>query len=175
MNANSAPAPQIFSKTLKQRNRGKILTQRYHNPFAGIPLHYPVDQSEMYSGYTQSGGYSVINQSPFPRMVDLWFTGLSIAMRKGVKPMDLSGHRTKKEFGGGELFDSDSWRVQAIMLIGIAFEDSVDIVGDPRRIISICDGLAASGVPLVVDMLKEGDQRPIWNLSDSLADMLSNK
>ena len=139
-----------------------------------MKLLYPVDQSEMYSGYTHSGGRSVVDQSPFPRMVDLWFTGLSIATRKGVKPMDLSGLRTK-ELSEGDILDKDSWRVQAVTLIGIAFEDSVDIVGEPGRIISICNGLAASGVPLVVDMLKEGSQDHIWNLSDSLESMLSKK
>lgn len=145
---------------------------RYHNPFAGLDLIAPVEQRDAYDRYCQTGGRAVIDQSPFPRMVDLWFTGLSVAAREGLRPIDLSKHATFK-FMEGSILDRDSWRVQAVMLIAIAVEDSVEVVGQPRRMMAIANGLAAAGVPLVVDMLRSGDQDPIWNLSESLNKMLS--
>lgn len=147
------------------------MTQRYHNPFAGIDLIAPVEQREAYDRYCQTAGHAVIDQSPFPRMVDFWFAGLSVGARMRLEPVDLSRQDTFK-FIEGSIFDRDSWRVQALMLIAIAVADSVEIVGEPRRMMAIANGLAAAGVPYVVDMLRDGDQDPIWNLSEALDDVL---
>ena len=151
------------------------MTQRYYNPFAGIDLLAPVEQRNFYEHYCQTGGRAVIDQSPFPRKVDFWFSGLALAARKGLKPDDLSRRDTFK-FMEGSIFDHDSsWRVQAVMLVAIAIEDEIEIVGEPRRMIKIANGLAASGIPDVVDMLRDGDQDPIWNLSEALYRMLRKK
>ena len=147
------------------------MTQRYHNPFAAIDLIAPIDQREVYDRYCQSGGRVVVDQMPFPRMVDFWFAGLSIAARNELKPLDLSKQKTFK-FIEGSILDTDSWRVQALMLIAIAVEDNVEIVGEPRRIMAIGNGLAAAGIPRLVEMLQNGGQDAIWNLSESLGETL---
>jgi hypothetical protein len=143
------------------------MTQRYYNPFAGIDLIAPVEQRDVYDRYCQTGGRAVVDQSPFPRMVDFWFAGLSLAARKELAPVDLSKQETFK-FIEGSIFDRDSWRVQAVMLIAIAVAGNVEIVGEPRRMMSIANRLAAAGIPHVVEMLREGDQGAIWNLSEAL-------
>ena len=151
--------------------------QRYHNPFAGIDLIIPIDQREVYDRYcqTQTRGLTTsIDLRPFPRMVDLWFAGLSLAARKQLTPVDLSGQRTVK-FHEGSVLDSDSWRVQTIMLVAIATDGNVEIVGEPHRMIALANGLAAAGVPYIIEMLQDGDQDPIWNLSESLHEILRRK
>jgi len=150
------------------------VTQRYHNPFAGIDLIAPVEQRDVYDRYCQTGGRAVIDQSPFPRMVDFWFTGLALGARKQLSPLDLSKQETFK-FIEGSIFDRDSWRVQAAMLIAIATDGRVEIVGEPRRMMAIANGLAAAGIPHVVDMLKDGDQDAIWNLSEGLEALLGGR
>jgi hypothetical protein len=143
------------------------VVQRYHNPFAGIDLIAPVEQRDVYDRFCQTGGHAVIDQSPFPRMVDLWFAGLSLAANRGLTPVDLSKQETFK-FIEGSIFDRDSWRIQAVMLVSIALEDEANVVGEPRRMMAVANGLAAAGVPHVVDMLRDGDQDPIWNLSEAI-------
>ena len=151
------------------------MTQRYHNPFAGMDLIVPIEQDADYARYCQTASRASIDQSPFPRKVDLWFVGLSLAARKQLTPVDLSKRKTSK-FHEGSVLDSDSWRVQAIMLVAIAVEEgNVEIVGDPRRMIAIANGLAAAGVPLIVEMLRDGDLDPIWNLSDVLDEILRKR
>ena len=147
------------------------MTQRYHNPFAGIDLIAPVEQRDVYDRFCQTGGRAVIDQSPFPRMVDLWFTAFAVAARKGLAPVDLSKQETFK-FIEGSILDRDSWRVQALMLVALAVENDVSIVGEPRKMMSLANGLAAAGMPDVVEMLSEGDQDPIWNISESLDGLL---
>ena len=143
------------------------MVQKFHNPFAGLDLIAPIDQRDVYDRYCQSGGRAIIDHSPFPRMVDLWFTGLSLAARRGLSPVDLSKQNTFK-FNEGSVFDRDSWRVQIVMLLAISVEDNVEIAGEPRRMLTIANGLAGGGVPIVVEMLRDGDQDPIWNLSEAL-------
>jgi hypothetical protein len=147
------------------------MTHRYYNPFAGIDIIAPAEQRAAYDRYCQTAGRAIIDQSPFPRMIDFWFAGLSIGARKGLEPRDLSKQDTFK-FIDGTIFDSDSWRVQAVMLIAIAVTDTVEIVGEPRRMMTIANGLAAVGVPYVVEMLCQGDQNPIWNISEALDEIL---
>ena len=150
------------------------MTQRYYNPFTNIDLVYPLEQREYYERYCQtSTTRPSLDQVPFPRMVDLWFAGLAIAARESLAPIELSKQETSN-FTPGSIFDrEDSWRVQVVMLVAIAIEGQLDVVGDARRVMAIANGLAAAGVPLVVDMLVEGDHSPIWSLSDALEEMLS--
>jgi hypothetical protein len=58
------------------------------------------------------------------------------------------------------------------MLIAIAVTDGVEIAGEPRRMMSIANGLAAAGISFVVDMLHTGEQDPIWNLSEAFDEIL---
>ena len=148
------------------------MTQRYFNHFASINLVYPDEQREYYETYCASNPNSTTDRKPFPRMVDFWFAGLSLAGGKKLKPVELSGQRTSN-FITGAIFDRDSWRVQAVMLAAIAVEGTIEVVGDANRMIAIANGLAAAGVPHIVDMLEDGDQEPIWNLSDAFAEMLT--
>ena len=57
-------------------------------------------------------------------------------------------------------------------MVAIAIEDNVEVVGNPHRMMAIANGLAAAGVPHIVEMLSDGNQDPIWNLSDSLYEIL---
>ena len=150
------------------------MAEQYHNPFASMDLIAPIEHRDFYNWYCQTGGNSSVDQSPFPRMVDFWFAGLSLAAYRQLKPVDLSGQETFK-FIEGSIFDRDSWRIQAVMLIAIAVENDVQIVDEPRRMITIANGLAASGIPHIVEIIRDGNQDPIWNLSDALNDILQQE
>ena len=145
-----------------------------HNPFAGLTVVYPIEQGDDYRRYSRTPGQQAIDESPFERMIDLWFAGLSLAVHDGLKPMNLTGIQTSN-MTPGSIFDGrDSWRISVIMLVAVAMENSVDIVAIPSRIMAIANGLAAAGVPNVVAMLEDGDQPPIWNLTEALDSIISS-
>ena len=152
-----------------------MVAQRYYNPFSGIRLAYPEDQRDFYRQYCQQSSRLRGDESPFPRMVDLWFAGLSVAARKNLKPDDLAGKKTS-EFIYGSIFDGeDSWRIQVVMLVALTVEGNVEVVADPNRMMTIANGLAAAGVPHIVRMLEDGSDDPIWNLSDALEQLLTEE
>ena len=84
----------------------------------------------------------------------------------------ISRPSRRRNFNTGVVLDTDSWRIQAVMLMTIAAEDDVAVVENPNRMMAIANGLAAAGVPRVVVMLKEGNDEPIWNVSEAVCDLL---
>jgi len=65
------------------------MAERYFNPFQAIDINVRVDVHEALSRYCQSGGIADIDQSPFPRMVDLWFLAVCVAARLNLQPVDI--------------------------------------------------------------------------------------
>ena len=149
------------------------MAHQYDNPFVNMNLISPITQRDDYDRYCQAGRRTSTNLSPFPRKVDLWFAGVSLAARKNLKPIDLTKQKTV-DIINGSIFNTDSWQVQAVMLIAIAIDGNLEIVLNPRRMMDIANGLAAAGVPHIVEMLDEGGQNPIRNLSEALYDLLQS-
>lgn len=147
------------------------MADRYFNPFQAIDIHVPVEFHNEFTRYCQSSGDAVIDQSPFPRMVDLWFLSICIAARLGLEPADTTQYDTRKIIDGS-IFGSDPWRVHTLMLIAIGKTGDVQIVSEPRKMMTVANGLAVAGLPKVIEMLNEGDAEPIWNLSDAVDSLL---
>lgn len=150
------------------------MADRYFNPFQAIDIHVPVEFHDSVSRYSQTGGNAVIDQSPFPRMVDFWFLAVCVAARLNLEPEDISRYETKKIIDGA-IFGSDPWRVHTLMLVAIGKTGDVQIVSEPRKMMALASGLAVAGLPKVIQMLKEGDAEPIWNLSDAIDSLLRKK
>ena len=72
----------------------------------------------------------------------------------------------------GSIFGSDPWRVHTLMLIAIGKTGDVQVVSEPRKMMALANGLAVAGLPKVIEMLKEGDAEPIWNLSGAVDSLL---
>lgn len=150
------------------------MTQQYNNPFQNMMIVSPETQRDDYDAYCQAGQSSVSTERrPFPRKVDLWFTGLSLAARKKLEPIDLKKEDTV-DIINGTIFNTDGWQAQAIMLIAVVVEGNLEVVLNPRQMMNIANGLAAAGVPHIVKMLNEGHRTSIWNLSDAFAELLQS-
>lgn len=149
------------------------MADRYFNPFQAIDINIPVEFHEAFTRYCQRSADTVIDQSPFPRMVDFWFLSVCIAARFELEPSDTTKYETRKIIDGS-IFSSDPWRIHTLMLVAIGKSGDVQIVSEPRRMMALANGLAVAGLPRIIEMLKDGDAEPIWNLSDAV-DMLLRK
>ena len=148
------------------------MADRYFNPFQAIDINVPVEFHDAFTRYCQrSSAAAVIDQCPFPRMVDLWFLSICVAARLGLEPADIAKYDTRKIIEGS-IFGSDPWRVHMLMLIAIGKTGDVQIVSEPRKMMTLASGLAVAGLPKVIEMLKDGDAEPIWNLSDGVDGLL---
>ena len=148
------------------------MADRYHNPFAGKEIHVPLEYHEAVQRYSQKQGNPLIDESPFPRMIDFWFLSVCVACRLGLDPADTTKYKTVKIADGSIFGNDDSWRIHMLMLIAISRSDGVNIVSEPNRMLSIANALAKVGIPEVIAMLKNGNAEPIWNLSDAIDSLL---
>ena len=150
------------------------MAQQYDNPFHNMQIISLETQRDDYDHYCQTGQQRAkADTSPFPRKVDLWFTGLSLAVRKNLQPIDLTKEKTVNIISG-DIFNTDGWQAQTIMLIAIAVEGKVEVVLEPRRMMDIANSLAAAGVDQIIKMLNEGSQKPIWNLSEAFTELFQS-
>ena len=147
---------------------------RYSNPFQAIDISVPIEYHEAFERYSQRSANAIPDESPFPRMIDLWFLAVCVAARLELDPVDTSKHETRKIIDGS-IFSSDPWRVEMLMLIAIGRADDVTVVSEPRKVLALASGLAAAGLPRVLEMLTEGEAQSIWNLSDAIDTMLGAK
>jgi hypothetical protein len=150
------------------------MADRYFNPFQGIDISVPVELHEAFTRYCQAHANTTIDQSPFPRMVDLWFLAVCVAARADLEPIDIAKRDTRKIIEGS-IFGSDPWRVHALMLLAIGVSGDVQTASEPRKMMTLANGLAVAGLPKVIEMLKDGDGDPIWNLSDAIDGILRKK
>lgn len=149
------------------------MAQQYDNPFRSMTVRCLKTQQSDYDEYCQAGQKSRPDRSPFPRKVDLWFAGLSLAAHKKLEPVDFKKNEMT-DIIKGDIFDTDGWQAQAIMLIAIAVKGDLEIVLNSSCMMEIANGLAAAGVPYIVKMLNEGSESPIWNLSDAFEKLLQS-
>jgi len=156
---------------LKMASWESTMADRYFNPFQAIDINVPVEFHEAFTRYCQRSAGAIIDQSPFPRMVDLWFLSVCVAARVGLDPADITKHDTRKIIDGS-ILGSDPWRVHTLMLIAVGKTGDVQIVSEPRKMMTLANGLAVAGIPKVIEMLQNGSAEPIWNLSDAIDNLL---
>ena len=149
------------------------MADRYHNPFQGIDIRVPKTYHADIERYSQREAHSILDQSPFRRMIDLWFLAVCVAARMDSDPVDISKYDTVKIIEGS-IFGSDPWRIHTLMFVAIAKTGDVRVVSEPRRMMTVINGLAVAGLPKIIEMLKEGSGEPIWNLTDAIHMLLTN-
>ena len=144
------------------------------NAFAGTDIQLPEKFQEYFHTYCLTrteGSRNNAEDSPFPRMVDMWFLALCIAFKENLKPALESRGKTYKAIEG-VVFGSDSWRSNALMLLAIAHSGKVEITDKPQEMMRIANGYALAGLPRLIAILeeREGDTALDY-LSDIISDM----
>ena len=144
------------------------------NAFAGADIHLPDKFQEYFHAYCLTrteGSRNDPEDSPFPRMVDMWFLALCIAVKENLTPeLDPKG-KTYKAIEG-VVFGSDSWRSNALMLLAVAHSGEVEIADKPHEMMRIANGYAMAGLPRLIAILdeREGDTALDY-LSDIVSEM----
>ena len=154
-----------------------MVDTNFYNPFQGTEIFVPAGCHDDVKRYCQgTDGRITVKMKPFPRMVDMWFLAICLAVRDGLKPVE-KGKKGKDvtEINRGEVFANETDRVHILMLIAIKVSGNIEIVTEPRKMIDIANGLAGAGLPKVIDMLEAGQESPIWNLSEAVYELLSSK
>ena len=139
------------------------------NEFANVDIHLPDEYREYFHAYclTRSeGSRNNPEDSPFPRMVDIWFLAVCIAVKEGLSPDFEPKGKTYKAIEGA-VFGSDPWRSNALMLLAIAHTDDVNIASEPNEMMRVANAYALAGLPRLIGILGErGGEAALDYLSD---------
>jgi len=142
------------------------------NPFQNLELRIPEAYRDEVDRFcqTQPGGGTrpPPDDSPFERQIDIWFLAVCIGARKGKRTQVIKPHR----FITGELLSRDPYRIESLELLAVSYTDDPWILEKSSEIIDLANELAATGLAEIIDMLKGGSAKPIWNLTDSLVDLM---
>ena len=142
------------------------------NPFQNLELRIPEAYRDEVDRFcqTQPGGGTrpPPDDSPFERQIDIWFLAVCIGARKGKRTQVIKPHR----FITGELLSRDPYRIELLELVAVSYTDDPWILEKPSEIMDLANELAATGLAEIIDMLKGGSAKPIWNLTDSLVDLM---
>ena len=141
------------------------------NPFQNLELRIPEAYRDEVDRFcqTQPGGGTrpPPDDSPFERQIDIWFLAVCIGARKGKRTQVIKPHR----FITGELLSRDPYRIESLELLAVSYTDNPWILEKPSEIIDLANELAATGLAEIIDMLKGGSAKPIWNLTDNLVEL----
>jgi hypothetical protein len=139
-------------------------------PFPNADLRIPTEyqkEIEAYSLSRPTGGERLDPEdAPFPRQVDMWFLAVCLGALGGQR-VKLGAQQTHK-FNTASIFETDPGRIEILELLAIAEEDDAYAIREPREVIEIANELAAGGLPLVIEMLRDGNSTAIDNLSQRL-------
>ena len=139
------------------------------NEFANVDIHLPHEYQDYFHAYCLTrteGSRNNPEDSPFPRMVDMWFLAICIAMKEGLSPDFEPKGKTYKAIEGA-VFTNDPWRSNALMLLAIAHTEDVEIVSKPNDMIRVANAYALAGLPRLIGVLKErGGEAALDYLSD---------
>ena len=146
------------------------------NAFAPTDIQLPERYQEYFHAYCLTrteGSRNNPEDSPFPRMVDMWFLALCIAVKEGLRPELQAKGKTYKAIEGN-VFASDSWRSNALMLLAVAHTGDVKVTDRPHDMMRIANAYALAGLPRLITILEErrGDTALDY-LSDAVVEMIS--
>lgn len=148
------------------------------NYFAGVDISLPEKYREYFHRYCLTrteGSKNSPEDSPFPRMVDMWFLAICLAVSEGLAPVTEVEGKAYKAIEG-VVFGSDPWRSNAIMLIAIAQTGDIDVTTQPHEMMRIANGLAIAGLPKLIARLEErGGDTALDHLSDEMLAVLDER
>jgi hypothetical protein len=148
------------------------------NAFAAVDVFLPEKYQPFFHTYCLTraeGSRNDAETSPFPRMVDMWFMALCVAVKEGLRP-DLDHREKMYKAINGDVFGSDPWRSNALMLLAISHAGSAEVTNDPHEMMRIANGYAIAGLPRLISLLENrGGDTALDHLSDEVEKMIKPK
>ncbi|EAQ33275.1 hypothetical protein [Idiomarina baltica] len=134
------------------------------NPFASYNVELPEAYAERIRSYCSTGGKNVSSEiAPFERQVDFWFFAFVLATVEGL---DLVKPSKTYNATQAHILSSNSERITYIQAVYLAESESLDGLANPRKVWDFACQRAHAGVPRLIQILSDTDQKPLWNFLD---------
>jgi hypothetical protein len=127
-------------------------------------------ESEIKKFCSSSGRDVTAEFKPFLRQVDFWYLAFLIAVKKDLSP-DPSDDTYK--ITPASILSTDPHRITYMQGIFLGKVGDVERLAQPKEVFDFCSNLANAGIPVLLQILNDSDQRPLWNGLDAIEEMLS--
>jgi len=138
-----------------------------YNPFQSGALRLPKNYQSDIQKYCQRDSGSDILNSPFKRIVDLWYLCVCIGAYFDEKKEVTNHYR----FMDGSVLKDDHYMIENLEIIAIADSGDQNILIEPNKMLEILNSYAFAGFERVYNALS-GSSDNLWNLNDYLIEKL---
>ena len=136
------------------------------NPFAGYNVEVPKKYAEQVKSYCKTGGGGVTYEfAPFDRQVDFWYFSLIYAVNKGLDP---EKEAETSNITHGAIFSEDPYRIPHILLMFLGRFGKIEDLANYRKVFNYANSMAHAGIPYVLQILGDEDDRPLWALLEEI-------
>ena len=141
------------------------------NPFASYTVEIPKKYADDVKKYCQTAGAKVTHEfAPFKRQVDFWYFAFVVAVNRELDPTEES---ETSNITPGSILSSDPERISHIQLAYLGKGHSLAELANHRAVFDYALSMANSGIPYVLQLLSDPDDRPLWGLLDDTEARLS--
>lgn len=130
-----------------------------NNPFASYNVEIPNKYRESALKFTHGKSSKLI--APFERQVDFWFTAFLIAVNKKLAPKNETD---TYNITPGSILSSDPKRIGLIQICVLGITGDFELLGKHKAVFDYASQLAYAGMPHLIQMLEDPDDRPLWAL-----------
>ncbi|KUJ82960.1 hypothetical protein AWR36_010480 [Microbulbifer flavimaris] len=140
------------------------------NPFASFNLEIPKKYRDSVLSFSQTSGTKASAEyAPFKRQVDFWYLAFLIGIAKELDPEDEADTYNAIS---GTIFGSDPHRIAHMQIAYLGRTGSVEGLAEHRKVFDFCLGVANAAMPVLLAILSEPDERPLWSLLDELENLM---
>lgn len=129
------------------------------NPFASFNIEIPNKYREAALKYSDKSTSPEF--APFERQVDFWFVAFLLAVNKKLQPEKESD---TYNITPASIFGTDSKRIGLIQICVLGLTENFKLIGKHRAIFDYASQLAYAGMPHLIQILSDPDDRPLWAL-----------
>ena len=140
------------------------------NPFASFNVEIPKQYTEQVKTYCKTGSiHESVEYAPFDRQVDMWYFAFLYALKKGLDPKQ---EKETSNITAASILSTDSYRISHIQLAYLGYHKSIEDLSNHRKVFNFALEMANAGLPYLINLLKNDEQRPIWNCLDEIESLM---
>ncbi len=138
------------------------------NPFSNYEIRIPRKHSEQVKRFCSMSGGEL---TPFERQVDFWYFSFIYAVKNKLRPVV---HDTKDMVHviSGSILSRDPYRVSHIQAVYLSITNDINSMAEHRKVFDFATELANAGIPHIIQILSDSDNKPLWNILDAIEETL---
>ena len=140
------------------------------NPFSNFNIEMPKKYADQIKRFCVTGTSSTSGDlTPFERQVDFWYCAFVLAVKQELPPVE---EQETYNVIAASILSTDSYRVTHIQAAYLSLTKDVAGLADNRKVFDFAIRLANAGIPQLIQVLDDIEQKPLWNILDKTEELI---